>query len=215
MSLHHVRSLTDQEHFIGLNTLAVVGRDRFYFSRDRFFRSPAIAKLELFLYLPSGSVGLFDSSSANILQRFLVLPNGVALSRDARFLFVSSTSDRTIDTYFVDNGTAFQHRHRYHVGVLPDNLHVDAGSGALWVGAHGNLAEIWKYVAEADPIANGQSSSVVLRLQIDERDGRVKASESMYADNGERLSGASTAVRLVRDRFLIGSIHDVALLCRL
>jgi len=64
-----------------LNDLAVIGKDKFYFTNDRDHSYiPLVANFAF--RLPSGSIGFYDGNSTRLVKKDLFYPNGLALSDD-------------------------------------------------------------------------------------------------------------------------------------
>jgi len=65
-----------------LNDLAVIDEDKFYFSNDRKY----CYVMEILFRLPFGSVGFYNGNRAELLEEDLFIPNGLALSRDKKYV---------------------------------------------------------------------------------------------------------------------------------
>ena len=65
-----------------VNSLAVVGNDKFYFSNDRKY----CYFMESLFRLPLGSIGFYNGSHAKLLEENLFMPTGLAVSDDHKYV---------------------------------------------------------------------------------------------------------------------------------
>lgn len=212
--LQHRRTIADDRFRISVNDLVAVGRERFYATNDHGFM-PLLQPLETVLhYLPHlhfGSIVYFDGTSFCTVAERLAFPNGIAVDRKAKWLYVALTWGNTL--------LAAKWRPDKHeepltftrvipLQCVPDNLEWDA-DGNLWVGAHEDAFTLGLYafgMRETSP-------SLAIRLS------NLKAepsTQAIWRDDGSRLSSSSVAAAYKRadDRtiVLIGSAFDDRLL---
>lgn len=190
---------------ISPNDVVAVDHERFYFTNDHGSAPGWKRKLEDYLRLPWAGVVYFDGREFSEVADGLSYANGINLSPDGKRLYVAEVTRSRIREYARDAETgALEALGRIDVGFGVDNIEVDPGTGALWLGGHVKLLTFTRHAADAEVPAPSQA----VRLAVDDRTtGGKKQLETVFLDDGELISGASVATG--RDgRLLIGSVFE-------
>jgi len=201
------KRLTDP-NFLVLNNLVLVGRDRFY--ATNFVRSPSLMVVEFALELPLGSVVYFDGQKGQTVLNFLPGPNGVAVSKDRKLLYVAMHFKEELHVYRIqgDNSLQFLNALNLHTGL--DNVNVDYDDH-IWIGAQPiKYRMLFHILDERRP-----APSHVLKVTYDPKKNEFPSVQEIFADgDGSKISGITVAQR-VGTHLLISSLMDRALICEL
>ncbi|XP_039885452.1 serum paraoxonase/arylesterase 2-like isoform X2 [Simochromis diagramma] len=133
-------------------------------------------------------------------------PNGINISPDKRYIYVSDIMDHDIDVFERQEGEQLRYIKSVAVGSLCDNIEVDHKTGDVWLGCHPNAMKLSSYDPEDPP------GSEVLRIENIHSKQPVVSME--YADDGHVLMGSSVAAPY-EGKLLIGSVFHKALYCLL
>ncbi|XP_055342128.1 uncharacterized protein LOC129590780 [Paramacrobiotus metropolitanus] len=209
--LSHEKTFTDPE-FVGLNDLTVVGMDRFYASNAETFKSKILREIELFLFfIPAQNVVYYDGQKASVVLPGMFGANGLDVSPDRKFLYVSEISKKRVSSYRIQSPTDLIWHDSKYLGTIPDNINVNHRTGDLWIGAH--PAALQLVMRLTAPSGTHTSPSQVLRVIV--KDGKFTESYEMFADNGHQLVGSSAAAyHKGKNMFVIGTIDHKAMFCK-
>lgn len=190
-------------NFHTTNDLVVVGEDdQFYLTNFLYSGN----KLEMIFRLHWGTIVFFDGQKSRFVADNLLVPNGIAASRDGKYIYFAENGNTNFIVYNrnKDNSLTLASKTPVHTGL--DNLDVDS-DGEVWTGCHpvGYLAGIHL----EDP--SKPAPSQVLKIKVNGE--KVESIQEMYVDStGETISGSSIAARY-KNKLLIGTVNHKALIC--
>lgn len=201
--LEHLATVSDPA-LRSPNDVAAVDATRFYVSNDHGGRSGVVRSVEHLLGLRLGDVQYFDGERFRTVVSGLSFANGVLLTRDGRRLLVAETVAGTVSSYLLDPDTGDLTPESYMAfDTGPDNLS-QAEDGSIWMVGHPNLAAFIGHARDA----GRPSATDVHRIDFF---GRTADTRPVLVDEGELISGGSTAV--VRGRQMwVGNVFDAYLL---
>lgn len=202
--LHHVETIGKEDPaFRLLNDVAAVSAEQFYFTN--FFHYSNFF-VEALLQLRWGIVGFYDGHQGRIVVGGLLAPNGINVSPDLKYVYMSNSFDKSLGIYERGSDNNLTLHEEYRLYSSPDNINIDPSTGDLIVGV-GPVP--WKTISYADnpEIPN---PSQVLRLKV--KEGHVTDVTQIVADNGNSISASSAAVHF-KGHYLIGSIFSKAYIC--
>lgn len=201
--LLHLRTVSDPALF-SPNDLVAVDARRFYVTNDHGGRSAVTRSVEHVLGLRLGDVQYYDGLRFEAVATGQSFANGILLTRDGRRVLVAETVAGTITSYLRDPDSGQLTPESYlPFETGPDNL-TQAGDGSIWMVGHPRLAD---FAAHARDPAK-RSPTEVYRIDFF---GRTADYGAVLADEGDLLSGGSTAV--VRGRQMwVGNVFDPYLL---
>jgi len=207
MRLHHLESVSGKL-MTNPNDLVAVGPKEFYVTNMQGATSDFGRNLEKYLQLSWAYVLHYDGKGFRKAAEDLAYPNGIAVSRDGRTVYVASTLKRCIKVYDRDVASgALQYRDEIDLSSGVDNLDIDR-EGNIWVACHPKILTFVKHAG--DPSV--QSPSQVIKVVPKEVGYDI---QEIYLNSGEELSASSVAV-LYKDRMLIGAVFgDKILDCKL
>lgn len=205
-TLEHIRRIENEPDMSSVNDLVVVDEDQFYYSNDKYFS----VNTEIAFNLHWGSVGFFNGKNAVLVETGLFLPNGIAVSKDQKSIYLSNIGHEEIKVYQKNADNSLTSRQSISLkGTLPDNIDVDQETGDLWIGAHPSMI---KFVKHMQNVKENKTPSQVLRIR--NPDSSSPEVIEVYSDDGVQLSGSSVAVRFGKS-MLVGSVFDRTLYCQL
>lgn len=196
-ALFHVDSISFPEMY-SPNDVAAVGPRSFYVTNDRGYKEGAMAQIEAYMALPFSSLAFFDGQEGAIAVEGMTFANGVAVSEDGKFVYVSEFLRRRV-TAFERNVDTNELTRRRIVGLPtgPDNIEIDE-KGALWVAGHPKVFDFLKHAEDASAI----SPSEVWKINP-----ATGEREIVFRDVGGKLNASS--VGAARDGMLIvGAVFD-------
>ncbi|WKX92184.1 hypothetical protein Q1695_010313 [Nippostrongylus brasiliensis] len=191
------------EKFIRPNDLVAVSDEAFILTNDGAGQTVFTNFLEMVSFYPSGSVVYYDGTTSTYMISRTVSPNGVILTKDRKYLFISHVNYETVTVYKI--GTNYRSLSRVvDVPLLTsaDNFYVDK-TGALWTGAHPVMKDARAHLKDFDdpvPIAPSQ----VLRIAFS-KDYKSWEITEPFVDDGRLISASSIAVPY-KNQLLIGSV---------
>jgi len=193
----------------GPNDLAAVDQDRFYVVNDHVSKTDFGRWLDDTLVLPRTNILYFDGMKFTTVAEGLNFPNGAALSKNGRYLYVPQSYPRTLLTF---ERNPFSGRLK-QVGALPipsnlDNADV-ADDGSIWVGSHPKAFAMVAY--RGDP--GKPAPSEIFRVGV--QNGMPQSASLIYANMGDQIGGSSVGAT-AGGHLLIGSPFDNKILdCKL
>ncbi|KAM9309621.1 serum paraoxonase/arylesterase 2-like [Pholidichthys leucotaenia] len=187
-----------------VNDLVAVGAESFYATNDRYFHNEALTLLITVLSVPLCDVVYYSPEEVKVAASGIQSANGINISPDRRYIYVSDITDHEIDVFERKEGKQLVYIKSVDVGSLCDNIEVDHRTGDVWLGCHPNAMKLSPYNAEDPP------GSEVIQIKDILSDSPEVTQE--YADDGHVLMG-STVAAPYDGKLLIGSIFHKALYC--
>ncbi|MCI5044579.1 MAG: SMP-30/gluconolactonase/LRE family protein [Aquisalinus sp.] len=184
------------------NSVVAVGSRSFYVSNaSQGAGKGVLAELGFLFGNAGGSILFYDGSSLSNAATELKFANGLEISADGSQLYVAETSGKAITIYDrnLSSGVIVKSRGLLLDG-FPDNIN-RLEDGALLVSSIPAPRAFAKHRADAEHVA----PSRILRLEtpIDE----TGIPEAVFQDDGNSLSGATSAIRLGQ-KLLIGAYAE-------
>uniref|UniRef100_H3DM81 Paraoxonase n=1 Tax=Tetraodon nigroviridis TaxID=99883 RepID=H3DM81_TETNG len=204
-TLEHLKTIT-HPLLHSVNDVVAVGTDSFYATNHASFPSEALHLLVSLLGLPWCDVVYYSPEEVRVAASSIMSANGINISPDRRYIYVSDIMDHDIDVYERQDGEQLVYLKSVGVGSLCDNIEVDHRTGDLWLGCHPNGLKLLKNDPEDPP-----GSEVIQIKNIHSERPRVS---QRYADNG-RVIVASSVAAPYEGKLLIGTVFHKALLCDL
>lgn len=205
-TLTHTKTFKD-DHIYAANNLVVVGPDKFYVTNDHYFHNWWLRKLELLLLLNLGNVVYYDGK-ARFVDRWMLTPNGIAIEKNKKHLYVAQSLQETIRIYNISRDMSLVKHSEISILTAPDNIFVDPETGDLWTGAHPIAHQLIRHLDHPRTVS---SPSQVLHIRIQGEHDRWIVTEP-YADDGEILWGSTSAVHY-KQQMLIGTIYHKLMHC--
>ncbi|ELU15544.1 hypothetical protein CAPTEDRAFT_168770 [Capitella teleta] len=208
-SLHLKMRVSSKEHshIETLNDLVVVGENRFYYTN--FLSKQLPESIQKFGRIAWGSIGYFDGRKTSLVHENLLLPNGINISPDSKYLYVSHTGNTEILVFDRLSDGALVLKNNIQIGTMADNLDVDPVTGSVWTGAHPDMFGIVAYLE--DPTRHKSASQV---LKINMQDGDMVNMTEVFADDGSFISGTASAVHY-NSKMLVGTIFTNLMYCEM
>ena len=193
----------ESAEFYSPNDIAAIGDNQFYITNDRREKLGSIAEFFGILFRKkTGNVVWFSNSKAKTVASGFSYANGIAVSNDAKQLFVTATVDQNLrifdrnpqsgDLTLVDS---------VFLGSGLDNIDINE-DGSLWIAAHPRLMDFSAHAKNPEK----RSPSQVFRVDV-----QKKSIQEIYASEGDPLSGASVAAQL-DNKIFMGSVFDPAVM---
>ncbi|XP_063054311.1 serum paraoxonase/arylesterase 2-like [Engraulis encrasicolus] len=204
-SLLHLRTIKhDLLH--NVNDIVAVGVDSFYATNDAYSSNEGVKALVTIIGLAWCDVVYYSPTEVKVVAEGFNSANGINISPDHRYLYVSDILDHEIDVLEIQKKDVLVPIKSIDVGSLCDNVEVDTETGDLWLGCHPNGAKFAFNNPEDPP------GSEVIRIQNIHSEQPVVS--QVYADDGKVIIGSSVAARYGK-KLLIGTVYQRALCCSL
>ncbi|ELU11753.1 hypothetical protein CAPTEDRAFT_198628 [Capitella teleta] len=206
-SLVHKMRVSSTEHgFMEVvNDLVVVGDNQFYYTN--FLHKQLPVAVQKFGMIAWGSVGYFDGQKTSLVQKGLLLPNGINISPDMKYVYVSHSGHAEILVLNRLSDGSLSLKNSIQIGTRGDNLDVDPITGSIWIGAHPKFMQIVRYASDPNTY---KSASQVLRVNM--KDGHFVNMTEVFADDGSFISGSSSAV-YYKHAMLVGTVFTNLMYC--
>ena len=183
------------------NDILGAGARQFYFTNDHGAESPMGKKLETYLQLAISNIAYYDGSGFKIIAENIAYANGLAMSRDGKRLYATSTVGKYLRVYDRDASTGGLRMIRdvpLNTGV--DNINIDS-DGKIWAGCMPKLLSFVSYTKDPAKLAPSQVLTIT-------REGEAKYGiKEVYLNTGEEISGCSSAAGF-KNRMLVGASYD-------
>ena len=204
-TLRHLESLTGPE-LKSPNDLVAVGIRAFYFTNDHGVEQGFKKLLADLLKQGTASVGYFDGKSYRIVAENLNYANGINTTQNGDIVFVSETTGKKISAYqrSYTNGS-LEVLHSLDLSTGADNIEINE-DGSVLLAAHPNMLAFMRHAKDVKK----NSPSHVLHLTYNVTEGFTELKE-ILTDNGENLSGSSTAA-YHGGRLFISNVFDPKIL---
>lgn len=197
---------------ISPNDILAIDTAAFYFSNDHGLPKGTERTIKDFLLDKNGFVVLYSNGKAQKATLKMAYANGINISPDGRFVYVSATTEQKIFVYQkdpVNHSLQLIDERKTNTGV--DNIEIDQ-YGNLIVGAHPKML---KFLAHAKSPENRSPSQILKLVYLPETDYKF-LQEELYLNKGEPLSGSSVGVYFEKEDgtndLFIGSVFDSKIL---
>ncbi|XP_034552792.1 serum paraoxonase/arylesterase 2-like isoform X2 [Notolabrus celidotus] len=204
-TLVHLKTIT-HPLLHSVNDIVAVGVESFYATNDHSFPNDVLHFLTIVLGFPWCDVVYYSPKEVRVAANSFMSANGINISPDKRYIYVSDIIDHDIDVFERKEGEQLTFIKSVAVGSLCDNIEVDHRTGDLWLGCHPNGMKLAGFNSEDPP-----GSEVILIKNIHSEQPVVSQE---YADNGHELMASSVAAPF-EGKLLIGSVFQKALYCKL
>ncbi|XP_015257393.1 PREDICTED: serum paraoxonase/arylesterase 2-like [Cyprinodon variegatus] len=189
-----------------VNDIVAVGPEHFYATNDRYTDYGAIQLLIFVLGLPLCNVVYFSPGEVREAAGSMQSANGINISQDKRYIYVSNMLDHAVDVFERLDGEQLVFVKSVPVGTLCDNIEVDHMTGDVWLGCHPDATKLSNFDLKDPP------GSEIIKVKNILSDKPVVTLE--YGDNGHELMG-STVAAPYEGKLLIGTAFHKALYCDL
>ncbi|XP_060580720.1 serum paraoxonase/arylesterase 1-like [Ruditapes philippinarum] len=208
LNLRYLKTFTDSS-FRFVNDLVVVGKDKFYTSQfaycsihDESYK----INLEWLSHWKSGKVFYFDGHRARVVASNLRQPNGINVSPDGKVLYLAEWGAKTLRAYRRETSNNLVELWSTYLGTGIDNIEVQQDTGDLWIGSH---PVMWKTISLIN-IFGEKLPGQALRIKM--TDNAISEIEEVYSEDGNMLSGTSSAT-YVNGKLVIGTVSKKAAIC--
>jgi arylesterase/paraoxonase len=186
------------------NDILAIGENQFFVTNDHDSRIKWKVMMNDFLRIPSGNVVYFDGEKTKVVSQKLTYPNGIALSKDGRKIYVASTLDKTIEVFEPQAQTHYlKSIASFSTKYSPDNIEINR-EGNLLVGCHPKLFAFMNH-RKSD---KNLSPSAVIELDHE----NLENQKTKYLNLGESISGSSVAApyygKNQKQNLLVGSVFN-------
>uniref|UniRef100_A0A665VJW1 Paraoxonase n=1 Tax=Echeneis naucrates TaxID=173247 RepID=A0A665VJW1_ECHNA len=189
-----------------VNDIIAVGVENFYATNDHYFHNDALHFLTILLGLSWCDVVYYSPGDVRVAASAIMSSNGINISPDKRYIYVSDILDHEIDVFKRQEGEQLVFMKSVAVGSLCDNIEVDQKSGDVWLGCHPNSMKLSQFNPEDPP------GSEIIKIKNIHSEQPVVTQE--YVDDGHVLM-ASTVAAPYEGKLLIGTVFHKALYCNL
>ncbi|XP_070691595.1 serum paraoxonase/arylesterase 2-like [Pempheris klunzingeri] len=204
-TLVHLKTVT-HPLLHSVNDIVAVGVESFYATNDHSFPNDALNFITIILGLHWCDVVYYSPKEVRVAAGGFMSSNGINISPDKRYIYVSDILDHEIDVFERQEGEQLVYLKSVAVGSLCDNIEVDHKTGDIWLGCHPNGMKLSKYDPKDPP------GSEVVRIKNIHSEQPVVSQE--YVDNGHVLMASSVAAPY-EGKLLIGTVFHKALYCNL
>ncbi|KAK9513641.1 hypothetical protein VZT92_027157 [Zoarces viviparus] len=201
--LVHLKTIT-HPLLHSVNDIVAVGVESFYATNHQYFANDVLNFVTVMLGLPWCDVVYYSPKEVRVAADGLLAANGINISPDKRYIYVSDIMGHLIDVYERKEGEQLMHLKSVAVGSLCVNIEVDHKTGDIWLGCHPNGMKLSMFDPKNPP------GSEVIRIKNIHSNQPVVSQE--YADNGHVIMGSSVAAPY-EGKLLIGSVFHKALCC--
>lgn len=197
--LTHLETHSDKS-MVQPNDLVIISPDEFYFTNDHGYTKGLGKIVEEYSGMALSNVVHVKQKKYVQAATGIAYANGIAHDKKRELLYVASPRQFNVSVYRRAADASLQLIEKIPTKTGVDNLTVD-DSGNLWVGAHPNLLRFQAYAMGKYAIA--PSEIILINYQSE---GQY-AVESIWVDDGEKMSGATVAVPY-QDWVLVGNVMD-------
>nr|XP_046255637.1 serum paraoxonase/arylesterase 2-like isoform X2 [Scatophagus argus] len=204
-TLVHLKTIT-HPLLHSVNDIVAVGVESFYATNDHSFPNEALNFLTVILGLPWCEVVYYSPEEVRVAAGDFMSANGINISPDKRYIYVSDIIDHEIDVFERKEGEQLVYLKSVTVGSLCDNIEVDHRTGDVWLGCHPNAMKLSNYNLEDPP------GSEIIQIKNIHSEHPVVSQE--YVDDGHVIMASAVAAPY-EGKLLIGSVFHKALYCNL
>ncbi|MFT6880871.1 MAG: arylesterase/paraoxonase [Arcticibacterium sp.] len=193
---------------ISPNDLVAHDTASFYFTNDHGLKAGRERTIKDFIMDKNGYVVSYINGNAKKVSQNMSYANGINISKDGKYLFVSTTTEATLFVYknepLTDN---LQLLDKHFTGTGLDNIALDKDDNLL-IGAHPKML---KFLAHAGSKLKKSPSQVLKIIYLPETDYKF-LQEEIYLNDGNPLSGSSVGAPYVQkdgtNDIFIGSVFE-------
>lgn len=197
--------IVSSDQLVSPNAIAAMDETRFYVVNARTSKSDLGHWLDDNLVLPRANAFYFDGMRFTLAADGLNYPNGVAVSKDGRYVYIAQSFARRLSTFERDPFRGvLKEVSALDIPSNLDDLHFDA-QGNLWLGSSPKTYALAAYRTDASK----PSPSVVYRVAL--KDGIPQDYAQVLADMGGKI-GASSTASFAAGHLLVGSSYDTKIL---
>ncbi|KAI8496533.1 Serum paraoxonase/arylesterase 1 [Branchiostoma belcheri] len=172
-----------------------------------FFSNRVLVFLSILAFLPVSSVTYYENGEARTVADGIKFANGINMSPDGQLIYVASPLEQGIKVYQRQRDNSLKFKNDIMVYSEVDNVNVDPTSGSLWIGA---IPSFWQAIVGSKKGSKLPGSQV---LQVKHPESSNPVVTSIYANDGEELSGSSAA-GYHNGHLLIGTFRSKLLHCK-
>ena len=195
----HIHTYED-ETMLSPNDVVAIDDTRYYFTNDHGSTTRLGLLAEDYLGLRRSNVVYFDGAQYRVVAEGIAYANGIAFDKRHQYLYVASPRDFLVKVYSVLASGDLEHVIDISCGSGVDNIELDE-EGHLWIGCHPDLLHFAAY-------ASGQKSASPSEiLKIMKGEGESWTVHSVYLDDGQIMSAATTAVPFGSELY-VGNVMD-------
>ncbi|XP_061169886.1 serum paraoxonase/arylesterase 1-like [Saccostrea echinata] len=188
-----------------LNDVVATGPDTFYTTDYAYYRDSRHT-LEVVLGLHFGHILFHNGNDFIIASEPTYTANGIALSKNGKFVYVASGSKKMM-VYKRESNHKLTKVNEISLHTAPDNLVVDPKTGDVLLGCHPILYKTTKHLNNPDEPAASQ----VLMLHMDNSGTNMTSVTELFSDDLELY--ASSVATLYKNRMLIGTVCHKMMYC--
>jgi arylesterase / paraoxonase len=192
------------ELIISPNDVHGVGLRQFYVTNDHNQLKSTSRNIKDYLQIGMGNVVFYDGYEFLLQDDGLKYANGINQSKDGKYIFVATTTGRTLMVYERNKDGLLKKYDEIETETGIDNIEVDE-SGSLWIGSHPQLL---KFTAHAKDNSKPSPSQVI---KIDYLNKGNYIQKEVYLNDGKPASGSSVGA-IWKDNLLIGTVFEPKIL---
>ncbi|MFT5883918.1 MAG: arylesterase/paraoxonase [Arcticibacterium sp.] len=193
---------------ISPNDLVAHDTASFYFTNDHGLKAGRERTIKDLIMDKNGYVVSYKNGEAKKVSQNMAYANGINISKDGKYLFVSTTTEATLFVYknepLADNLELLD---KHFTGTGLDNIELDK-DGNLFIGAHPKML---KFLGHAKSELKRSPSQVLKIIYLPETDYKF-LQEELYLNDGNPLSGSSVGAPFVQkdgtNNIFIGSVFE-------
>jgi len=182
------------------NDLILINENEFYITNDHGSASNNKKMIEDYLQLSKANVLYYDGNQFTVSASKLSYANGIALDKDKAYLFVAETIAKRISLYKRNVSNELIYVKSIYLNTGVDNIELDQ-NGNLWIGSHPKMLNFIQHAKNS----NNNSPSQVIKISSNQYEEYI--SEEIYLDDGNMISGSSSAA-VYKNIMLIGAVFE-------
>ncbi|XP_050419123.1 serum paraoxonase/lactonase 3 [Patella vulgata] len=204
--LKHIKRYRDDTMLL-VNDVQATSDDSFYFTNFGTGHNPEIKLMQSLALLRWTTVVYFDGSYYRIVLDGMAMSNGIAMSNDGRYIYISNHDARELVVAKREANNDLIIKQVYPLYTFIDNIIVDMKTDHLYIGSHPIKYQLARHLDNPQVY---RTPSQVLKLEM--KDGNVTGTKELFYDDGDLISGSATAI-VFNNKLLIGSVIDKTVIC--
>ena len=197
--LVHLKTFKN-ESMIQPNDLEIISQDEFYFTNDHAFTEGLGKIIEEYGGLSLSNVIRFNKDNYTEVATDIAYANGIVYDQKRKLLYVASPRYFKVKVFYRKSNGMLDFIEDIPAKTGVDNLTLD-DFGNIWIGAHPNLLRFAAYAKGDYEI----SPSEIIKIKYESKNQFMV--ESLWVDNGEKMSGSTVAVPY-NNWLLVGNVMD-------